>query len=118
VLRTVLTVSVNPVAASSSSRDADLRATPSDMVSALNHPVRRSSLRLLYEIGPASARQVARRISYASANNVRSHLDTLVNRGVARKDREAGSKESVYSPLEKSPIGWVATVLMLTAEED
>jgi DNA-binding MarR family transcriptional regulator len=75
-------------------------------------------LRLLFEMGPASATQMAGRISYVSRNNVRSHLDTLVARGMARKERQAGSKESVYWPTEEAPIGWVATVLILTAEED
>lgn len=107
-----------PVTAASPSRGADSRATTSDILGALNHPLRRSILRLLLEKGPASATQMAGRISYVSHSSVRSHLDVLAIRGMADKERRVGSKESVYSPTETSLIPWVATVLILTAEED
>lgn len=97
---------------------AEPGATPSDLVSALNHPLRRSMLRLLTESGPASAKQMTGRMSYVTLNNVRSHLNVLAALGMARKEHPPGSRASVYSATDAPWIPWVATVLLLTAEED
>jgi MFS family permease/DNA-binding transcriptional ArsR family regulator len=116
--RSTPTATVIPVSAGSPSREAVSRAKTSEILSALNHPLRRSILRLLFERGPASARQIAERISYVTESSVRSHLDVLAMHGMAKKEKQAGSNANVYSPTEEAPVGWVATVLILTAEED
>jgi hypothetical protein len=61
---------------------------------------------------------MADRLAYVSRNNVRSHLDTLANSGMAKKEKPAYSRESLYSPTAAPRIPWVATVLRLTARED
>jgi DNA-binding transcriptional ArsR family regulator len=106
------------VAAADSLREANSRATHSDALIALNHPLRRSILRLLFEKGPASSKTMASRISYVSQSSVRSHMDILAMRGLAKREKRSGLKGYVYMPAEETPIGWIATVLILTGEED
>lgn len=106
------------VEAAAPSREVASRATASDIISALDHPLRRSIFRLLLEKGTASATQMADLIPYTGHSSVRSHLDVLVFRGMAEKEKRAGSRESVYSPTDACLTGWVATALILTAEED
>ena len=99
-------------------READPGVAPSVIISALNHPLRRSILRLLLEQGPSGATQMADRLPYVSRNSVRSHLDTLADSGMAKKEKPPYSRESVYSPTAAPRIPWVATVLRLTVRED
>jgi predicted ArsR family transcriptional regulator len=100
-----------------STAETESRATPSEIISALNHPLRRSILRLLMKRGPATATQMADRMSYVTRNNVRFHLDDLASRGMAKKDKHPDKRESVYSLVEP-PTAWVVKILKVTAEED
>ena len=109
---------MNTFQISTPAAEAELRVTPSATLSALNHPLRRSILRLLSEKGPATVTQMASKMSYVTRNNVRFHLDDLASRGIVRKDRPMGARESVYSPMEAARAQWVLTVLNLTAGED
>ena len=99
-------------------RQAVLRAKRSEIISALNHPIRRSSLRLLLEKGPTSATQIAARMLLVTRNNVRFRLDSLVAGGMAKRDKRADSRESVYTPSEALRAPWIVAALKLTAGED
>lgn len=100
------------------SSDVNSQATPSEIISALNHPLRRSILRLLLEKGPATATQMAARMSYVTRNNVRFHLNNLTSSGMVQKEKLVDGRGSVYSPTAAPRKPWVLTVLKHTAEED
>jgi DNA-binding transcriptional ArsR family regulator len=106
------------MATSKPSREAEPPTKPSEIISALNHPIRRSSLRLLLEKAPASATQIGDRISDVTHNNLRFHLDLLVTSGMATKEKRVGVRTNFYSPNEALRAPWVGTVLKLTAGED
>jgi DNA-binding transcriptional ArsR family regulator len=109
---------MNTPTASPQGVEIESRGTPSDILSALNHPLRRSILRLLLKRGPATATQMADRMSYVTPNNVRFHLDELASSGIVTKEKLADARGSVYSPTSAPRASWVQTVLKLTAGED
>jgi DNA-binding transcriptional ArsR family regulator len=85
---------------------SDLAST-SDLVRALNHPTRRSILRFLLNTAPASSTAIRRGMPGLESNRINFHFETLVTTGaVTRHERQAGYRESFYSPTEAVRAGW------------
>jgi len=93
-------------------------ATAADLIRALNNPIRRSVLRFLQSNARASSTEIRRGIPGSVGNNLNHHLEILVTTRAVRRDKQAGHRESFYTPTEAIRAPWCLTALKLSAEED
>lgn len=108
-------------AVDSSGDDIDLvfESRASDLIKALNNPIRRSILRHLLDVGAATAAQARAAVTeYASPTLVDFHLDVLVKAGVITRKIPQRRRGSVYSCTDAARAEWVLTALALTALDD
>jgi len=91
----------------------------SELLGALNHPIRRNILRFLLASAPASSTEIRRSLSGPVGNNINFHFDILVAAGaVERGHKQVGYRENFYSPTDATSAAWFRTVLQLTEAED
>lgn len=103
----------------SANHNPQTAGTAAELLKALNHPVRRSVLRLLLEAGPSRSSQARTVISmYAAPNLINHHLGILERTGAVVREYPAGRGGSLYRCTEAVEAEWVLTALQLTAEED
>jgi predicted ArsR family transcriptional regulator len=94
-------------------------ALAAGLIKALDHPFRRSVLRLLLESGPATAVEAREAITrYTARTVINFHLDILVSTGAIAQSTPLGRRGRVYACTEATQSDWFQTALRLTAAED
>lgn len=90
-------------------------------IAALNHPLRRNILRILYETETASATEIARRMEMR-LGNVAYHVKVLADLDVLQlvhRRKVRGALEKFYRSVTLNGEGnWVAVVLERTRQSD
>jgi DNA-binding transcriptional ArsR family regulator len=89
------------------------------LIAALNHPIRRSVLRLLRAGRSATAAEARKETApYTTPNAINHHLGILVSAGALIREWGPKPKGDVYSYGAAANCEWVLAVLELTAAED
>jgi hypothetical protein len=92
-------------------------ATTAQLVEALNHPIRRSLLRVIGENTSLSSVEARKRLGFRGGHN-NYHFDILVKSKALNRTQALGKREYIYTCAPATGATWFQEVLRLSAEED